>query len=252
MLGGWFVVAALFWIVVAVATFATTFDAIRFSREEYVAAFGRTNLRVFFVGAPLFVLVCGAGIAAPFVYYLWGRRRLESARQHGGRQAAGLGSVDDSEWPGGSSSPTRTLAEAEQRYESLVSGFYGSPESLTGGGQQQVAAGDIATALFFFQKAIDLLHTQYCFNGMQQRTPGDRDTKITDAYLSALRRVREQWSQAAVDGTVAEVTHRLRTISTACREAGLDPHRYLRALTELEQIAPDVDVSRIFWKNPSA
>ena len=236
----------------AVATFATTFDAIRFSREEYVAAFGRTNLRVFFVGAPLFVLLCGAGLTAPFVYYLWGRRRLENVRQHGGRQVAGLRSVDGSDRPDGSSSPAQTLADAEQRYESLVSGFYGSPESLARGGQQQVAAGDGATALYFFQKAIDLLHTLYCFNGMQQRTPGGRDAHITDAYLSALRRVREQWPQAAVDGTVAEVTHRLRTISTACREAGLDPDRYLRALTELEQIAPDVDVSRIFWKNPSA
>jgi hypothetical protein len=44
------------------------------------------------------------------------------------------------------------------------------------------------------------------------------------------------------------MTHRLPTITTACKDSGHDPTLYLEALDDLAVIAPDVDVSGVFWK----
>jgi hypothetical protein len=224
--------SALLWILVLAATCATTVDSARFTPDEYVAAFKHSDLRTYFVGAPFFVLACGAGVLAPPLYFLWARRRLVDVRR------------------GPSDRPARSLAEAERRYRAQITYYPGSPESIADGGSWRLAEGDFGTALYFFQQAIDLLQTLYCVSDMRERAPSERDQSILDAYLAALRRVREQWPQAAVEDTVTNVTHRLRTTTTACREERIDPDRYLRALTDLEQIAPDVDVSNVFWKSP--
>jgi hypothetical protein len=150
-------------------------------------------------------------------------------------------SAPDAEW----------LRDGEQRYERLVARHYGSPETIAAGGHARRQVGDLAAALFFFQKAIDLLHTLYDFSAMKDRRPSEADGPIVDAYLAALAEVRRLHPQAAVAASVKEVTHRLRTISTACRETGIDSHPYLVGLDRLGEIAPDVDVSGIFWKNPS-
>ena len=223
---------ALLSILVLAAACATTLDSMRFSADEYVAVFKRADLRGYFVGAPFFVLACGAGLFAPPLYFLWARWRLVALR----RRLAGA--------------PAGSLAEAEQRYRMQIKQYAGSPESIAAGGSRRLTEGDFGTALFFFQRAIERLHALYCVSGMRERMPGESDQRILDAYLSTLRRVREQWPQAAVKDTVTEVTHRLRTTTTACREERIDAGRYLRALTDLEQIAPDVDVSGVFWKNP--
>ncbi len=49
------------------------------------------------------------------------------------------------------------LNAGEDRYRSLVSKHYGSPDTIAAGGDQRVKAGDQAGALFFYQKAIDTL-----------------------------------------------------------------------------------------------
>ena len=149
--------------------------------------------------------------------------------------------VDDGKW----------LREGEERYQQTIGQHYGSPETIAAGGVQRLRAGDSAAALFFFQKAVDLLHTNYLFNEMRLRQPTDRDLPIIDAYLETLAEIRVQRPTAPIAASVKEVTHRLRTISTACQDARIDPSRYLDALTRLGQIASDVDVSGQFWRNPT-
>ncbi|MGV9213594.1 hypothetical protein ACTFTM_17205 [Micromonospora sp. RB23] len=177
------------------------------------------------------VLIIGGVVG----YVAWTRAR-GSARYDDLRPG-----VDDGRW----------VREGVERYERLVGRHYGSPETIAAGGVQRLQANDRAAALFFFQKAIDLLHTNYLFSEMRQRRPSDRDSPIIGAYLDTLAAIRAERPTAPVAASVQEVTHRLRTISTACQDAGLDPSRYLGALNRLGQLAADVDVSRTFWRNPT-
>jgi hypothetical protein len=149
--------------------------------------------------------------------------------------------VDDDGW----------LREGDDRYRRLVGRHYGSPETIAAGGWQRLQAQDYAAALFFFQKAIDLLHSLYVINERRRRRPTERDLPVIDAYLDTLAAIRDERPTAPVASSVQEVTHRLRTIATACQDAGLDPSRYIVALTRLGQIAPDVDVSGTLWRNPT-
>jgi len=50
-----------------------------------------------------------------------------------------------------------------------------------------------------------------------------------------------------VKESATEVTHRLRTISNRFKGYGLDGSPYLARLDQLAAIAPDVDVSGVFW-----
>lgn len=143
------------------------------------------------------------------------------------------------------------LTAGEQRFEHDVSNYYGSPETIARGGVEALERGDTAAALFFFQKSIDLLHTLYVSTGMQTRRPGHRDNPIIDHYLRTLGDIRRIHPDSDVTRSVIEVTHRLRTISTTCRHSGAEFGAYLRALRQLGEIAPDIDVSGVFWQNPS-
>jgi hypothetical protein len=162
---------------------------------------------------------------------MWGRRRR--AHHDDAEQT-------DSAW----------LNAGQQRYKAVLPRHLGSPETIAAGGAKALQDGDVAAALFLFQKAIDLLHTQYDYFGMQRRTPGAADEPIIDGYLETLSHVRLLRPEAPVTESVMEATHRLRTISTACQEAGIDPSWYLASLQRLADLAPDVDVTGIFWKNP--
>lgn len=151
--------------------------------------------------------------------------------------------LDDTQW----------LRAGESRYKSLVSRHYGSPDTIAVGGDQRSRAGDEAAALFFYQKAIDTLHSIYvCGFGDQgpsgwRRQPSDRDLLILDLYLGTLRAVRACRAAAPVAASVKEVTDRMRTISSQFRRYGLDPVPYLERLDQLAELAPDVDVNDIFW-----
>jgi hypothetical protein len=146
------------------------------------------------------------------------------------------------------------LHAGQGRYDSLVSRHYGSPDTIAAGGDQRARADDPATALFFYQKAIDTLHSIYVcgFNdtgpSSWRRQPSPRDESIVERYLMTLATVRTRRPSAPVAASVREVTHRLRTISTQFRRYGLDAAPYLAQLGELGKLAPDVDVSGVFWE----
>ena len=151
--------------------------------------------------------------------------------------------LDDASW----------LASGESRYRSLVSEHYGSPDTIAAGGDQRSGEDDPASALFFYQKAIDTLHSIYVagFSDTGQsgwsRQPSARDLDIADRYLQTLRTVRQLRPGAPVRESVTEVTHRLRTISSKFANCGLDHQTYLDRLALLGDIAPDIDVSGVFW-----
>jgi hypothetical protein len=145
------------------------------------------------------------------------------------------------------------LSAGEAEYRSLIVNHYGSPDTIAAGGDQRRFVGDQASALFFYQKAIDTLHSIYvCGFGDSgpaswSRQPSDRDFSIVDRYLDTLREVRGMRPGAPVKNSVTEVTHRLRTISSQFRNYDLPAGPYLSRLDNLARIAPDVDVSRVFW-----
>ena len=140
------------------------------------------------------------------------------------------------------------LAEGKTRYSRLVNDHYGSPDTIAAGGGLSLRGGDVAAALFFFQKSINLLHTLYTFSDFENRRPGQADQPILAAYVDTLDEVLGQHPDAPVDESVREVTHRLRAISTRCRSYGLDGSQYDDALRNLAAVAPDVDVRDIVWQ----
>jgi len=151
--------------------------------------------------------------------------------------------LDDSAW----------LWAGGSRYNEFVRNHYGSPDTIAAGGDQRAQLQDPASALFFYQKAIDTLHTIYVcgYNdtgpASWRRRPSGRDSTIVDCYLGTLRTVRSIRPAAPVEASVMEVTHRLRSISRQFKRYGLDPAPYLCRLETLAKIAPDVDVSGVFW-----
>jgi hypothetical protein len=152
-------------------------------------------------------------------------------------------SPNDAEW----------LSAGESRYHQLISSHYGSPDTIAAGGDERMAQDDPASGLFFYQKSIDTLHSIYVCNfndagpGSWSRQPSGHDNTILDRYVYTLRTVRQRRPAAPVRASVIEVTHRLRTIASRFEMYGLDPSHYLRTLSALGDIAPDVDVSGVFW-----
>jgi hypothetical protein len=151
--------------------------------------------------------------------------------------------LDDASW----------LRAGERRYEELIRNHYGSPDTIAGGGSQRLHQGDPAAALFFFQKATDTMHSIYVCGSSDTgpaswaRQPNASDFGIVDSYLQTLGLVRGLRPAAPLKASVVEVTHRLRAISTKFKQCGLDPNPYLDRLNKLGQLAPDIDVSGVFW-----
>jgi hypothetical protein len=146
--------------------------------------------------------------------------------------------VLDSDW----------LSVGAQRYEKLVEQVVPSVEPVTAAGVARQRASDPAAAMFLYQKAIDLLHARYVLEEMRDRRPGPADQPSIDRFMAMLSLIREQRPAAPLTASVLEVTHRLRTITTACKHAGHDPTRYLDALDRLAAIAPDINLSGVSWK----
>lgn len=166
---------------------------------------------------------------------LWNRKARD------GFEPAQDAVLPDSDW----------LAQGERRYDRLINNWYGSPETIARGGEERVERGDLAAALHFFRKSIDLLQTNYCFSEMTQRRPSPADSRMIDGFLGVLSMIRSRRPGVRVDGVVTEVTHRLRTITTACEDRGIDASRYRNALNELGRLDPDTNVDGVFWRNPS-
>lgn len=145
--------------------------------------------------------------------------------------------LPDAEW----------LSESHSRFDRSVDGYYGSPETMAEGGKVNYGVANFGVALFFFQKSIDMLHTQYLFFEMRNRQPSPADAWIVDGYVNSLGAALSLHPTAPIAGSVREVTHRLRTISTACQRVGVPNQLYMGALSTLASDAPQVDVSDILW-----
>lgn len=146
-------------------------------------------------------------------------------------------SLPDAQW----------LRESENMYRAMIEPYYGSPETMARGAEDRRFLADYGTALFFYAKSIDMLHTAYGFAGMQQRRPSQADTPMVEGYVETLGFVMERHPEAPVADCVREVTHRLRSISTECDRAGLPSRLYRSGLDSMARIAPHVPVDDIFW-----
>lgn len=144
-------------------------------------------------------------------------------------------SLPDDEW----------LACSEARYQTMVQRYYGSPETMAEGGKPCYGFGDFGTALFFFQKSIDMLHTNYLFNQMCSRSPSAADAWIVDGYTSSLGVSLAMHMAALIDDSVREVTHRLRAIATTCERAGMPSEVYRGALRQMAIEAPNVKLDDV-------
>ncbi len=76
------------------------------------------------------------------------------------------------------------LGRSEARYKRLVESCWGSCETVAEGGKRSYETQDFGTALFFFQKSIDMLHSEYLFGKMQRRQPSAADVWIIEGYTS--------------------------------------------------------------------
>jgi hypothetical protein len=132
-------------------------------------------------------------------------------------------------------------------FDERVKSFYGSPETMAEGGREHYGNQDFGTAMYFFAKAIDMLHTAYGFNQMQGRQPSPADVAILDGFTSALGAGLSMHPTAPVDECVREAMHCLRSISTECDRIGVPSNVYRAALGRIATYAPNVRVDDIQW-----
>lgn len=134
---------------------------------------------------------------------------------------------------------------SEQVYERTWRDHAGSPETFAEAGKLHYGYQNFGVALLFFRKAIDLMHTLY--GDMSRRQPSPKDLSITSGFVSSLGAALALHPEAPVDESVREVTHRLRTISSACRRTGISADLYLNALQEIARESPKVRIDDILW-----
>lgn len=137
------------------------------------------------------------------------------------------------------------LRASEDMFRATIEPYYGSPETMARGGEERYRLYDYGTAMFFYAKSIDMLHT--AFSHMAQRQPSPADLPIVDGFASSLGLALHAHPQAPVADSVREVTHRLRSISSECDRVGIPSQLYRNGLDSLSQTAPHVPVDDIFW-----
>lgn len=103
-----------------------------------------------------------------------------------------------------------------------------------------------AEAMRTYERAIDLLHTLYLFDNMRQRQPSPADAWIVDGYVNALGAALAMDAATPVEASVRTVTHRLRTIATACDHVGAPSQLYRNALAQMAVDASHVRVDDVF------
>jgi hypothetical protein len=146
-------------------------------------------------------------------------------------------SLSDSDW----------FAASERIYDQTWRSHLGSPETFADAGQDHYNNQNFGVAILFFRKAIDLLHTLYISSNMSARQPSAKDLAITSGFVSSVGATLAMHPTTPVAESVREVTHRLRTISSACKRAGLPADLYLNALQDVGVAAPQVNVEDILW-----
>jgi hypothetical protein len=98
------------------------------------------------------------------------------------------GSLPDGPW----------LRASESMYKATVEPYYGSPETMAKGGEERHRQADYGTALFFYAKSIDMLHSQYGFLGMERRRPSSADAAIIDGYAESLAATLQAHPEAPI------------------------------------------------------
>jgi hypothetical protein len=166
------------------------------------------------------------------------RRQSASALQEATASPLSLveQALPDDEW----------FALSGEEYERTWRDYLGSPETFAEAGSTHYSHQNFGVALLFFRKAIDLMHTLYT-GGMSRRQPSPQDFAITSGFISSLGATLAIHPVASVDVSVREVTHRLRTISSACKRAGLPAELYLNSLQEIASASPNVRIDDILW-----
>lgn len=137
-------------------------------------------------------------------------------------------SLPDAQW----------FAVSQDIYDRAWRRHLGSPETFADAGSEHYGNQNFGVAMLFFCKAIDLLHTLYLSSGMSTRQPAARDLAITSGFISSLGASLSLHPAAPAADSVREVTHRLRTISSVCKRAGVPAELYLNALREIAIAAP--------------
>lgn len=122
------------------------------------------------------------------------------------------------------------------------------PELAVQEADQAASRGDHELAFSRAVKSVDRLHDFYLFERRRNRQPSTADQLMVDAVVRTLAGLRQTRPSVSVKEGVMEATHRLRTISTSIDDTGGDSSRYRTGLDELARLAPDVDVSGVFWR----
>lgn len=171
---------------------------------------------------------------------IFGRRRGGGGGERGGLPALLQpvdGSLPDAEW----------FAVSQRTYDATWRKHAGSPETFAVAGRDHYGNQNFAVAMLFFGKSIDLLHTLYTFSNMATRQPSAVDLGITSGFTTSLGASVALHPAAPVAEQVRETTHRLRTISSACRRVGTPADPYLNALQDIAIACPFVNVDDILW-----
>jgi len=134
-------------------------------------------------------------------------------------------SLADNEW----------LAASERLFKDRIDEFYGSPDSMAEGGGEHYGFNDFGTAMFFYAKSIDMLHTAYGFSRMQGRQPSPADASIVDGFVSALGASLSTHPAAPVGAVLLEVDARLHDIAGECERLGLPAGLYRNAQAEIHR-----------------
>lgn len=121
------------------------------------------------------------------------------------------------------------------------------PERAAEAAQAAYRRHDFLTAFNLYVKAVDRLHDLYSYERFQHRQPSIRDAWIVEGLTSALAAARAADRDADVREGVRTATHRLRSVASAIEQSGSDARLYRSGLDELARLAPDIDVSDIFW-----
>ena len=147
-----------------------------------------------------------------------------------------------------------TVPDAQRRAEEVVAQRNAAfafdprgPEIAVQEADQASARGDHELAFARAVKSVDRLHDFYVFERCRNRQPSAADQAMIDAIGRTLERLRKAQPAQDVREGVKEATHRLRTISTSIDDVGGDSTRYRAGLEDLARLAPDIDVSDVFW-----
>jgi hypothetical protein len=127
---------------------------------------------------------------------------------------------------------------SEQAFKDRVEPYYGTPETMAEGGREHYGRADFGVALFFYRKAVDMLHTAYGFSNMESRQPSPADAWIVDGFCSSLGASLQAHPQAPVAKVAGEMVGRLGTIAADCDRVGIPAKLYRDAQDTVASTAP--------------